>query len=417
MLQYFKTNIKKVILLSCFFISLPFIAGAQDNLSASLQEDYKLNAYFFYGEECPHCADEDIFLKKLEKEYDYLQIKSFEVWHNRENAELINKIIQELDIKGQVSGVPVLFISGNVVNGFINEETTGTRIRQLVEYHYAAKTPDIISPIINSSQNQGDGDKTARSIADNQQLEKIKLPFFGEMNLRGASLLGLSLAIGFIDGFNPCAMWVLLFLISMLLGMQNKKRMWAIGMIFIISSGLVYFLFMAAWLNLFLFIGFIFWIRVAIGATAIASGVYHLREFYKNRNGACKVIEGEKRTKIFNKIKNIIQAKSFSLAVVGIIGLAAMINMVELVCSAGLPAIYTSVLSAANLPVWKYYGYMLVYIFMYIIDDLAIFIAAMLTLQVTGISKRYVRAANLIGGIIILLIGILLIFKPEWIML
>jgi len=161
-------------------------------------------------------------------------------------------------------------------------------------------------------------------------------------------------------------MWVLLFLISMLIGMRNKKRMWVIGLTFIITSGAVYFLFMTAWLNLFLFIGFIFWIRIIIGVVAIASGIYHLREYYKNRNGTCKVIEEEKRVKIFDRIKYIINEKSFALAIVGIVGLAAMVNMIELVCSAGLPAIYTSVLSGANLSTWQYYGYMLVYIIMYI---------------------------------------------------
>jgi len=408
-------NIKKTILLLCFFIFMPFITNAQENLSNS-QEDYKLNIYYFYGDGCPHCADESEFLSKLKNEHDYLQVNYFETWYNRENAKLINKIIEELSLRGQVSGVPVLFVGKNVVNGFVSEETTGVGIRQLVEYHYAAKTPDIIGSIINNSQNISDSDEIQQGVINNQ-LEKIKLPLLGEINLQGASLLGLSLAIGFVDGFNPCAMWVLLFLISMLIGMRNKKRMWVIGLTFIITSGAVYFLFMTAWLNLFLFIGFIFWIRIIIGVVAIASGIYHLREYYKNRNGTCKVIEEEKRVKIFDRIKYIINEKSFALAIVGIVGLAAMVNMIELVCSAGLPAIYTSVLSGANLSTWQYYGYMLVYIIMYIIDDLAVFVIAMLTLQVTGIANKYVRVANLLGGIIILLLGILLIFKPGWILL
>ena len=406
MFKYFR---KILLFLGLILILAPNIASAQHRIPEPV------NIYFFYGDGCPHCADEERFLAELKIELPYINIHSFETWYNRDNAGLIDNIIKKLDIKGQVSGVPVVFISGNIINGFLSADTTGTQIRQLAEYHYAAQTPDIIGPIINDSQNDKNSNETKNNIINNG-LEKITLPIFGEMNLQGASLLGLSFAIGFIDGFNPCAMWVLLFLISMLLGMQNKKRMWAIGMTFIVASGIVYFLFMVAWLNIFLFIGFIFWIRLFIGLTAIGSGIYHLREFYRNREGTCKVIDKEKRTKMFEKIKEIVNEKSFTLAIIGIIGLAIMVNMVELVCSAGLPAIYTQVLALNDLSQWQYYLYILLYIFFFMLDDLFVFFIAMITLEMTGVTTKYVKYSRLIGGILMLIIGTLLIFKPQLLM-
>ena len=192
--------------------------------------------------------------------------------------------------------------------------------------------------------------------------------------------------------------------------------MWILGSTFIVTSGAVYFLFLSAWLNFFLFLGLVFWIRIIIALVALVSGVYHLKEYFTNKEVACKVTSGQKRQLIFEKIKNIIKTNKFWLAILGIILLAAAVNLVELVCSVGLPAIYTNVLSMSNLSPWQYYAYLLLYIVIFMIDDMFVFFIAMTTLKIKGISTKYSRFANLIGGIIMLIIGLLLIIKPGWLM-
>ena len=209
-------------------------------------------------------------------------------------------------------------------------------------------------------------------------------------------------------------MWVLIFLIGLLLGMDNRRRMWTLGTVFIVASGVVYFIFMAAWLNLILFLGFIIWVRVVIGFIALLSGAYNVREYYINKSGACKVTGSERRQKIFAKLKDLTHKKKFWLALGGIILLAFAVNLVELICSAGLPAIYTQVLTLTNLPKWQYYLYLLLYIFIFMLDDLIVFIIAMVTLKVTGISGKYSRYSSLVGGIIMIIVGALLILRPEW---
>jgi len=211
-------------------------------------------------------------------------------------------------------------------------------------------------------------------------------------------------------------MWVLLFLISLLLGMEDKKKMWTLGVAFIATSAIVYFLFLSAWLNLFLFLGFIASVRIGVGLVAIGSGAFHLKEWWSNRSGACKVTNVEQKKKIMDKLREIASQKYFIFALFGIIGLAFAVNLVELVCSAGLPAIYTNILSISNLSTYQYYLFLLLYIFIFMLDDLLIFIIAMTTLRATGISSKYSRWSGLIGGIVILAIGILLIFKPGWVM-
>ena len=192
--------------------------------------------------------------------------------------------------------------------------------------------------------------------------------------------------------------------------------MWILGSTFIIVSALAYFLFLAAWLNLFLFLGFIRVIRVVIGLVAIGSGGYHLKSYWQNRDGSCEVVDDEKRAKIIDRLRKITEQKFFWLAVLGIVGLAFAVNLIELVCSAGLPAIYTQILALAKLSTPGYYLYLLLYIFIFTLDDLLVFIIAMTTLQAVGISSKYTRWSNLIGGIIIFILGILLIFKPGWVM-
>lgn len=244
--------------------------------------------------------------------------------------------------------------------------------------------------------------------------DKMKVPVFGEIDLKTISLPALTVIFGLLDGFNPCAMWTLVFLISLLLGMENKKRMWILGGAFILASGAVYFLFMVAWLKIILFLGFIFWIRVGIGTVAIGSGIYNLKEYIFTKEIVCKVTNTERRRKIFEKLRNITAHPNFWLALGGIVLLAFAVNLVELICSAGFPAVYTQVLSLNNLAAWKYYLYILGYLVFFILDDMFVFVVAMLTLQATGLTTKYTRASHLIGGILMSIIGILLIFKPEW---
>jgi hypothetical protein len=198
--------------------------------------------------------------------------------------------------------------------------------------------------------------------------------------------------------------------------MNDRKRMWILGSTFIISSAVVYFLFLSAWLNLFHFLGFIIWVRITIGLVALGAGGYYLYDFVKNRSGGCSVMGDERRQKIFDKIKNITQRKEFLLALGGIIALAFAVNLVELICSAGLPAVYTQILSLSDLNSWQYYGYLLLYILVFMLDDLFVFFTAMITLQATGIQSKYSHFSHLVGGALMLIIGLLLLFKPELLM-
>ena len=362
----------------------------------------------FYGDSCPHCHKELLFLQKLQQEFPNIQIKTFEIYNHPANAQLLSQVGQKLNVR--ISGVPFVVIGKETITGYLNEQTTGARIRRIVEQHSATGCFDIVGEILGQEPTGGE-----EECEEDKLSETITLPLLGEINIRSFSLPILTIIIGVLDGFNPCALWVLLFLVSLLLGMTDRKKMWILGGTFVATSAVVYFFFLAAWLNFFLFIGYVLWVRIFIGLFAITSGIYYLYEFYKNRSG-CRATDDEKREKIMNGIRQAVGRKSFFLSLLGIIAVAFAVNLIELVCSAGLPAIYTHILTTSELSTTQYYLYLFLYLSAFIFLELIIFIVAMTTLQALGVSSKYRRVVNLIGGIVILILGILLIFKPGWIM-
>jgi len=281
-------------------------------LSGIAKADEKISLYFFYGNGCSHCAKEEIFLDKLEKQREDIVVYRYETWHNTENAKLLAQIGKELGVK--TGGVPMLFIGNKVVTGYFNDEITGKQILDVLEEYSSGECVDVIASILGTNHGYGEcihgcaGDSecvhNCGCFADTPKVnskmpEFVSVPFFGEVNIKNVSLPVFTFLLAAADGFNPCAMWVLLFLISLLIRMENKRRMWLLGVTFIVVSGAVYFLFLSAWLNLFLFLGFVMWVRILVGLVALASGAWHLKDAWQNRDGGCHVIKSDRRKRVF----------------------------------------------------------------------------------------------------------------------
>lgn len=400
------------------FLNIFFVAFLLFFAFSPVQAKDKVNLYFFYGDGCPHCAKEEQFLEKLEKEHGGIKIYYFEVYNNSENRDLFVKVGQELGI--DTTGVPLLIVGEKHFVGYYNDETSGGKIHAAVEEYINKGCVDLAGPIfgieVELLEPGETGDQQAECGQEEGVPEKISLPFIGEVNPRNFSLPVLTIFMAMIDGFNPCAMWVLLFLISLLLGMKDRFKMWTLGSTFVISSAAVYFVFLAAWLNIVLFMGMLPWIKALIAFVALGSGGYHLYDYYTNREGTCKVTGNEKRKATFDKLRQVVLERNFFLSLVGIIVLAAAVNLVELLCSAGIPAVYVPILTLSDLPTWQYYAYLLLYIFVFMLDDLTLFVVAMLTLQMKAFGSRYTRWTGLVGGVALVIIGLLLLFKPEILM-
>lgn len=370
-------------------------------------DNQPVNIYLFWTKGCPHCALEKEFLAKLAAQDEQLKIITFELIESRDNRELFRKVGEKL--RANTSGVPFTVVGEQYFIGWLDEASTGALIVQAVAEARRTKGADVVTRLRAQPLPTGVGEKKAVP-------EKLAVPFFGEVDLKYLSLGLITVIIGALDGFNPCAMWVLVFLINLLLGMQDRRKMWILGGFFILSSAIVYFLFMTAWLNLLVFLGFIVWVRIAIGLVALLAGFYNLREYFTNLAGVCKLSNTEKRQRRMARLREIVQTKRFLLALGGIILLAFAVNLVELICSAGFPVIYLQILSLTPMPFWQYYLYLFLYIFIFMLDDMIVFIVAMITLQMLGLGAKYKQASDLIGGILMFILGILLIFRPEVLM-
>ena len=371
--------------------------------------DHPVTIYLFWTEGCPHCAHEKEFLARLHRADPHIKIVALELSGNRENLELFQKVGKFLN--ADVSGVPFTVIGTQYVRGWQDESTTGRTITMALKEARRQEAPDIVATL-----RAGMALFLTPGLENQVIPETLTVPLLGQINLKYLSLGLVTVIIGALDGFNPCAMWVLIFLINLLIGLEDRKKMWILGGAFIIASGAVYFLFMTAWLNILVFLGFIFWIRIAIGLIALFAGGYNLREYLTDTAGVCKLSHGTRRQRTMDRLKEIITTRKFWLALGGIVLLAFMVNLVELICSAGFPVVYLQILSLTPLPFWQYYLYLLLYIFIFMLDDIIVFVVAMLTLQLMGGTTWYKRFSNLIGGILMLLIGVLLIFKPGWLM-
>lgn len=379
-------------------------------------KEKSLNIYLFYGDGCPHCAAEEKYLNKYLKDHKNIKLYKYEVWHNKENAQKFIDIHEKLNDRG--NGIPYLIIGSNTITGY-DDEVTPQRIVSTINYYLNMNYKDEVGIYLGVVDPNETGNEEGHMDGENSHYSESEfdIPIIGKKNAKDVPILLSAIIIGLVDGFNPCAMWILIFLISMLLGMKDKKRMWILGLTFLVSSALVYFLFLISWLNLAIFLNKVVYIRLGIAMIAVIfGGISVLRFVNRKEDDGCEVVDTKKRKRIITSIKKIVKEKSFPLAILGIILLAVSVNVIELLCSLGLPVMFTEILAINEVKSGMQLFYSIIYVFFFLIDDIIIFVIAMKTLEIKAISNKYGKYAHLIGGIIMLIIGFLMIFKPEWIM-
>jgi len=370
---------------SVFALSKDYV----DNVASIMGEKpnvNKVSLYLFYGEECPHCEEERHWLDNIKEKYsEDLDIYMYEVWHNDDNSAKADIIREKMNIDR--TGVPLTVVGNKYYVGF--SETIGSVI-----------------------------ENTIKEYAVEEKSTEVEIPILGRIDMKNVSIPLVAVVLGFIDGFNPCAMWVLLFLINMLFGVKNKKKAWVLGLTFLFISGFVYFLSMLG-INLILGIATVNWMRAAIALFILVAGIFNLRKYLKIRKeeAGCVVVDKKKRKKLATRMKSIIETRSFILALIGISVLAISVNLIELACSLGFPLIFTEILTLNEVSGVLRFVFLIIYILFYMIDDIFVFTVSMVTLEATGITNKYNKLCTLVSAIIMIIMGVLLIVKPEWIML
>lgn len=335
----------------------------------------------YVREGCPHCADAREFLNDLSQRYPDLNISLHEV---STNAQALYQLLELSKQHGiEQPGVPSFLVCDAFYVGFSEAAGSAEWIKN-----------QLIDPEPTLSLNQIDTPFGTFS-ADN-----LGLPLF-------------TVVLGLVDGFNPCAMWVLLFLLSILVNIRNRRRIILIAGTFVLVSGIVYFVFMATWLNLFLFIGFVRWLQIAIGLLALIIGAVHIKDFFALGKGISLSIRDSFKPTLYMRVRNVLHAESLWAALVGVIFVAVMVNIIELLCTAGLPALYTQMLTLRPMSTPHYYGYLLLYNLAYIFDDTLMVAIAVITMDKLKLQERQGRWLKLFSGLVVTTLGLVLLFAPE----
>ena len=361
-------------------------------------EQVFIHLYFFWTKKCPHCLEARPDIIELDKEFPWLKLHSYELLSSKKN---VRRYIDMAKVFGHdPSSVPAIMFCGNLLSGYDNKETTGQLLRSslLSCYQFARETSPDNSIVFN---------------LNSEIKHTITLPLIGEVSTDEYSLPVLTILIAGMDAFNPCAFFVLLFLLSMMVHGRSRARMALIGGIFVFFSGAIYFLFMAAWLNLFLYLGELRVITMIAGLLAVVIASINIKDYFWFKQGVSLSISDGNKPALFDRIRQLLRLDSLVTVIIATVVLAIVANSYELLCTAGFPMVYTRILTLNALPEQSYYFYLLLYNFVYILPLLTIVAIFSVKLGSRKLSEKEGMVLKLLSGVMMLLLGLLLLIAPQ----
>ncbi|MBI5100279.1 MAG: thioredoxin family protein [Nitrospirae bacterium] len=387
----------------------------------------KIIVYFFWSEGCPHCEKEKVFLAGMKGKYPGLDIQSYEVKKNPDNAMLFTQISEIYGLK--IGGVPATFVGGlSPVIGYLGDAASGREIEDKIRYcvNNPCNDPmsrlgvDTLSGAIldqgKSPQKEGlcaQDEDCPEEAKKKPQETMLTLPVIGAIDTAKTALSYQTVIIAGLDSFNPCAFFVLITLLGLMIHAQSRKRVLLIGGIFVFFSGFIYFIFMAAWLNIFLLTGQVAAVTVAAGVIALIIAAINIKDFFFFKKGVSLSIPDSAKPKLFERMRKLLKADSLPAVISGAVVLAVAANAYELFCTAGFPMVYTRILTLHNLSKLSYYLYLALYNVIYVTPLALVVVFFAVTLGAKKLTERQGRILKLISGMMMLCLGLLLILKPE----
>ena len=362
----------------------------------------------FVREGCPHCAKAETFLATLKQEQPELRIVIRDVIREPAALERLKRIAEN-DHATSVR-VPAFALGGQLIVGYSDDATTGRLIRDSLARQQNHKTTNATGGCeIEERLTCGADTPVAADKAEN-----FAVDFFGySVSLDRVGLPLFTLALGLLDGFNPCSMWVLILMISLLAPTKDRFRMFAIAGTFVAVEGIAYFAFMAAWLNLFLLIGLSRASEIAIAVIALLAGAINLKDFWAFGWGISLSIPAAAKPDIYARMRRVLQAESLAAAIFGVMVLAILVQIVEFMCTSGFPALFTRILTLKKLDSLSYYGYLVLYDVAYMLDDVIVLSIGIITLSQRRLQEKEGRWLKLISGLVMVGLGIYLLLLPH----
>ena len=378
----------------------------------TIQNAQKTKVIVFVREGCKHCADEEKFLTELTSGRGdvYVTYKRLE---NPDDRKLWDELTTRLGIS---KVTPLTIVGTDLVIGFDRDVTTGGQITNLIDL---AQQNGIITEVekveydlSSTSSATCPEDGSVPCTVEGTAPYMINLPIFGSINANAYPLAALSAILGFIDGFNPCAMWVLVTFLLILMQVGNRKRMFMFAGVFVLAETIMYYFILTLWYKTWDFVQLDNLVTPIVGLVSIGAGIFFLRE-WRQKELECKVTNLEQRHKTRKKIEELALAKFSIITLLGILGLAFSVNIIEFACSIGIPQTFTKILEINNLGFLQSNVFIFIYILFYMIDDFIVFGIGLYGIDKLSLTTKYSKLSNLLGGVVMVILGLLLIFKSQ----
>ena len=412
---------------SRFFALMIMLFGifciSQIGYSAGNSQSKKVKIEYFGRKDCKNCANLEKFLKELSTKRDDFEYVEHKIDESKEEKVFFDETTLKLKL---VKGTPIIYIDGHIIQGFNTADTTGKEIENLIN---SAKAKDKILTLKEYLESGQTGNVSSNGAvctgdtvcevpgltkgAENQVL--VNIPIINKtVDLTNYSLLTMSIILGTIDGFNPCAMWVLVLFLTALIAVGNKVKMFRVAGLFILAEAVMYFFILNAWIYAWDFVGLDKWVTPIVGIVGIIGGIFFIRNYLKKGDTLeCEVTDFEQRAKISKKIKDIANKPFTLLTALAIIGLALSVNVIEFACSVGIPQTYTKILQINEVPFWTRQFYTFIYIIGYMVDDIIVFGFALMSINKLKLTTKYSKWVNLFGGILMIILGLIMLIKPS----
>jgi cytochrome c biogenesis protein CcdA/glutaredoxin len=349
-----------------------------------ITEPGQVELLIFHGDGCPHCSTMLDFLAELEGRYDQLVVAEYEVWYDEANLRLFVETLAALG--EEPDAVPTVVVDGLVIVG--HSDAIEQRIEAIVADLLAGVEP-----------------------ADEGEFV-IDVPFVGSIDVGSGSLIGATALIALVDGVNPCSLWVLSMLMALVVHSGSRRRVFAVGGVFLLITSLLYGLYMIGAYSALSVIGQRTWIRIGVALVAGVFGVLHIKEHWTTK-GPSVTIGSEHKPGLFAKMRRLADMdRSLPATLGGTAVLAVGVSLLETPCTAGLPLLWTNLIADRGVPTSGAVALFLLYLLIFLIDELVIFGAAVFTLRAAKMQEHHGQALQLIGGVLMLTLATAMVFAP-----
>ncbi|MFN8444997.1 MAG: thioredoxin family protein [Caldilineaceae bacterium] len=404
-------------------------AQAQTTLSTqqAVQSSHPVAIYFFWGDGCPHCAKAKPFLATLAQRYPNVEVRAYEVWCHEQNQLLFTQMAAAFGF--EPSAVPTIIIGDRYWVGYTDElavEIENAVVSCAVSGCRDAGLgviPGIPTPVstpvpvqeVASAAMANQAVTTPVVAATQSMVDRLSLPLIGEIDLAAQSLAVSTAVIAFVDGFNPCSVWVLSMLLALTLNTGSRRKVFLVGLVFLLVTSLVYMAFITGLFTMFSVINFVGWIQIVVALVALVFALVNIKDYFWYKSGLSLTIADEKKPSIYRGMRRVLNASESTWGMIGAtVVLAAGVSLVEFSCTAGFPVVWTNLLISQQATIVTFGLLLLLYMLIYQIDELGIFLVAVFTLKSSKLEEKHGRLLKLIGGMLMLALAVVMLVHPAW---